>query len=68
MVVDHRCMGSGKVEYTPGRRILHFGSPSASDAKKRALEEFYGAEVPDSTVSRVIMRDFSSDPVHPFVD
>ncbi|MDR6868468.1 hypothetical protein J2Y69_003084 [Microbacterium resistens] len=36
-------------------------------AKRRALEEFYGGEVPDSTVERVVMLD-ADDLVHPFVD
>ena len=39
-------------------------------AAKRALEEFYGADVPDSTVDRVTVRDLDNDDdlVHPFVD
>jgi len=41
--------------------------PGERDAKRRALEEFYGGEVPDSTVDRVVMRD-EPDLVHPFVD
>lgn len=41
--------------------------PAGRDAKRRALEEFYGGEVPDSTVDRVIMLD-DVDLVHPFVD
>ncbi len=61
-------LGSGKVEYTPGRPLIHFGSPIGRDAKKRALEEFYGGEVPDSTVERVIVLDARPDLVHPFVD
>lgn len=32
------------------------------DAKRRALEDLYGGDVPDSTVDRVIMRDLV-DPV-----
>lgn len=36
-------------------------------AKRAALEDFYGADVPDSTVARVMVRD-TDDPVHPFVD
>lgn len=60
-------LGSGKVEFSADRPIIHFGSPPGRAAKKRALEEFYGAEVPDSTADRVVMRD-AADPVHPFVD
>lgn len=58
-------LGSGRVEYTKGRTILHFGSPAAPsgrDARKRALEDLYGADVPDSTAERVVMRD-DVDPV-----
>lgn len=61
-------LGSGKVEYHSDRPLVHFGSPSADGAKKRALEEFYGGEVPESTVARVIMRDADDDLVHPFSD
>ncbi|WP_144795712.1 hypothetical protein [Microbacterium paludicola] len=64
-------LGSGRVEYRPDHPIVHFGSPSRAEraAKKRALEEFYGGEVPDSTVARVIMRDVGEpNRVHPFVD
>ena len=60
-------LGSGKVEYHADRPLIHFGSPSAHDAKKRALEEFYGGEVPESTVARVIVRDHIDDR-HPFTD
>jgi hypothetical protein len=31
--------------------------PTERDAAKRALEDFYGGEVPDSTVDRVIVID-----------
>lgn len=41
--------------------------PGEHAAKRRALEDFYGAEVPESTVERVIMRDHD-ELVHPFVD
>jgi len=36
-------------------------------AAKRALEEFYGADVPDSTVDRVTVHDLDNDDdlVHP---
>lgn len=40
--------------------------PAERAAKRRSLEDFYGAEVPDSTVDRVIVVD--ADQVHPFVD
>lgn len=60
-------LGSGKVEYTPDHPIIHFGSPGHA-AKKRALEDFYGGEVPESTVRRVIVRDVTPDLVHPFFD
>lgn len=60
-------LGSGKVEYTPDRPIIHFGSPEHA-AKKHALEDFYGGEVPESTVRRAIVRDVESDQVSPFVD
>lgn len=39
-----------------------------SVAKTQALEDFYGGEVPESTVARVIVRDLDDDHVHPFVD
>jgi len=42
-------------------------NPAEMDAKRRALEEFYGAEVPELTVERVIVLD-AADLVHPFVD
>lgn len=42
--------------------------PTERAATKRALEDFYGAEVPDSTVDRVTMVDRDADLVHPFVD
>ncbi|CAN7265944.1 hypothetical protein LJR186_001214 [Microbacterium foliorum] len=42
--------------------------PTERAARKRALEDFYGAEVPDSTVDRVIMVDRDAELVHPFVD
>lgn len=63
-------LGSGKVEYQPDHPIVHFGSPSPGRAaKKRALEDLYGGEVPDSTADRVIMRDADEpDRTHPFVD
>ncbi len=60
-------LGSGKVEYTPGRPLIHFGSPGRV-AKKAALEDFYGGEVPASTVDRVIVRDLDDDLTHPFTD
>ncbi|WP_433584565.1 hypothetical protein [Microbacterium hydrocarbonoxydans] len=41
--------------------------PTGRDAKRRALEEFYGGEVPESTVERVTVLD-ADDLVHPFVD
>ncbi len=33
------------------------------DAKRRALEDFYGGEVPDSTVDRIDVRDIGPDHV-----
>ncbi len=42
--------------------------PAGRDARKRALEESYGAEVPDSTADRVIMVDRDAALVRPFVD
>lgn len=42
-------------------------NPDELDAKRRALEEFYGGDVPESTVERVIVLD-AGDLVHPFVD
>jgi len=36
--------------------------PGEREAKRHALEDLYGADVPDSTVDRVIMRD-TADPV-----
>lgn len=54
-------LGSGRVEFHADRPIVHFGSPTRA-AKKRALEDLFGAEVPDSTADRVVMID------HPFVD
>ncbi|MEV4737169.1 MULTISPECIES: hypothetical protein [unclassified Microbacterium] len=41
--------------------------PVGRDAKRRALEDFYGGEVPDSTVDRVVVLD-ADDLVHLFVD
>lgn len=41
--------------------------PGERSAKRRALEEFYGGEVPASTVDRVIVLD-TDELVHPFVD
>lgn len=41
--------------------------PEGRAAKRRELEEFYGGEVPDSTVDRVSVSEFV-DLVHPFVD
>jgi hypothetical protein len=40
--------------------------PDERTVKRAALEEFYGGEVPDATVDRVILID--RDLVHPFVD
>lgn len=60
-------LGSGKVDYHADRPLIHFGSPSAADAKKRALEDFYGGEVPASTVARVSVIDMDDDR-HPFTD
>jgi hypothetical protein len=60
-------LGSGRVEYHADRPLIHFGSPSEHDAKKRALEDFYGGDVPDSTVKRTVVRDLDEN-VSPFVD
>lgn len=38
-----------------------------SAAKQLALEDFYGGEVPESTVARVFVRDLDDDR-HPFAD
>lgn len=46
--------------------MLH--EPDGRDAKTRALEEFYGADVPQSTVDRVMVRDDDALPDHAFVD
>lgn len=48
------------MEHEPGERA----------AKRRALEDFYGGEVPVSTVDRVIVRDLDDidDQVSRFVD
>lgn len=72
-------LGSGKVEYRPDHPIVHFGSPApACDtsscrpgdraAKRRAIEEFYGGEVPASTIDRLTLIDPGPDRTHPFVD
>lgn len=41
--------------------------PEERVAKRRALEEFYGGEVPDSTVERVIVLE-ADELASPFVD
>lgn len=41
--------------------------PAELAARRHALEEFYGGEVPESTVERVTVLE-AEDPVHPFVD
>ncbi|WP_417556148.1 hypothetical protein [Microbacterium sp.] len=38
------------------------------DAARAALEDFYGGEVPESMVARVIVRDLDDEHTHPFVD
>lgn len=41
--------------YSKGTAMTH--DPGERDEKRRALEDFYGGEVPDSTVDRVLVRD-----------
>jgi hypothetical protein len=40
----------------------------SNERKQAALDDFYGADVPASTVDRVIVRDLDDDLRHPFVD
>lgn len=41
--------------------------PGEREAKRLALEEFYGGDVPDSTVDRVLMLE-ADELASPFVD